>query len=181
MKKTEMINLISSSIGTTKIMRMYFKYDEDYWYYYPNAVNERFVLGQEENDFELDGYHIRKISDLTKAEIKEDLCEQINVWNGLFQEIHDPQVNITSWQSIFQSPVLLNKLIIIQDEYNGELYLGVIRKACKRYVQIDSYDADGVLSEEPVRIPYSSITHVAWDTRYTHNWQQYMESKQMLK
>ena len=73
-----MISLIFSSIGTTKIMRMYFKYDEDYWYYYPNAVNERFVLGQEENDFELDGYHIRKISDLTKAQIKEDLCERIN-------------------------------------------------------------------------------------------------------
>lgn len=72
--------------------------------------------------------------------------------NGLFQEIHDPQVDITSWQSIFQSPVLLNKLIIIQDEYNGEFYLELIRKACKRYVQIDSYDADGILSEEPVRI-----------------------------
>ncbi len=46
MKKQEKIDLIASCIGTSKIIRTYFKYDENYWYYYPNAANERFMLGQ---------------------------------------------------------------------------------------------------------------------------------------
>ncbi len=96
MKKQEKIDLIASSIGNGQIVRMYYKYDENYWYFYPHAVNEHLWLGQEENDFQLNGYQIRKISDLIKAEIKDDLCAKINVWKGIVDGIHAPEVDITS-------------------------------------------------------------------------------------
>ena len=174
-----MIDLIGSCINTTRIVRTYFRYDENYWYYYPHAINERFLLGQEENDFELDGYHIRKISDLEKAEIKDDLCEKINIWNGVIDEIKNPNVDISSWASIFCSSALLGKLIIIEDELNGDYVLGKIKKVCSRYVVIESVDADGDIEDEPVRIPYSHLTHVAWDTRYSENWDRYLKCHAM--
>ena len=68
MKKQEKIDLIALGIRKAQLLRMYFRYDENYFYYYPNAVNERLILAQEEDDFQLDGYHIRRISDLKKAE-----------------------------------------------------------------------------------------------------------------
>ena len=71
MKKQKKIDLIASGIGNEQLVRMYFKYDENYWYFYPNAVSERLMLGQEENDFQLNGYQIRRISDLVKAEITD--------------------------------------------------------------------------------------------------------------
>ena len=52
MKKQDKIDLIASGIGNEQLVRMYFKYDENYWYFYPNAVSERLMLGQEENDFQ---------------------------------------------------------------------------------------------------------------------------------
>ena len=82
MTRQEKTHLIESCIGKKQLVRMFFKYEKPYWYYYPNAVNDQFILGQEEDDFLLDGYHIRRIKDLVKAEIKDDLCAQINIWNG---------------------------------------------------------------------------------------------------
>ena len=140
-------------------------------------MNGRFLLGQEEDDFQLDGYHIRKISDLTKAEVKDDLCAQINIWNGVVHQIQDPGVDISSWQSVFQSPVLKDRLIIVEDEYSGEYVLGVIKKAYARHVSLISIDADGVAGPAPFLFPYSKITHVAWDTRYAENWCRYLESR----
>ena len=37
------------------ICRCFYEYDKSYWYYYINDFNDKFVLGQEENDFELNG------------------------------------------------------------------------------------------------------------------------------
>ena len=172
-----MIDLIASCIGTPKIVRTWFRYDENYWYYYPNAINERFILGQEENDFQLDGYHIRKISDLIKAEIKDDLCEQINIWNGVVSEIKDPGMDLSSWASIFHSDVLQDRWIIVEDVVNRVFILGRIRKVCARYVLLESIDADGIIQDEPFAFPYSKIAHVAWNTRYSENWDRYLKSR----
>lgn len=176
MNKKDMVDLIASCLGAGRMVRTYFRYDEDSWYYYyPTAVNERFLVGQEEDDFQLDGYHIRKISDLVKAEIRSDLCEQINIWNGVVNGIKGLDMDISSWPSVFRSAVLQDKLIIVEDDLNGVYRLGKIKKACARYVLLEDIDADGVIQEEPYRFPYSKITHVAWDTRYADNWYRYMK------
>ena len=51
MKKQEKIDLIEKSIAEKEICRCFFSYDPGYIYCYPNAVNDRFILGQEEDDF----------------------------------------------------------------------------------------------------------------------------------
>jgi hypothetical protein len=68
--------------------------------YYPLAVNDDFFLGQEEDDFLLDGYHIRRTSQLRKAEIKEDLCQTINQWNGVADQVHPTDIDISSWKAL---------------------------------------------------------------------------------
>ena len=70
MKKQDKLDLIQSAIEKPQLCRCYFTYDDNCYYYYPNAVNEMFLLGQEENDFLLDGYCIRKISQLKKWRLK---------------------------------------------------------------------------------------------------------------
>ena len=87
MKRQDKLDMIQSAIETPQLCRCYFTYDDNYYYYYPNAVNEKFLLGQEENDFLLDGYCIRKISQLKKVEIKNDLCNAINQQIGLHHQI----------------------------------------------------------------------------------------------
>ena len=102
MKRSKKISVIRECARNRHICRCFYEYDKSYWYYYINDFNDKFVLGQEENDFELNGYTIRKIDELQKVEIKNDICEEINRLNGVAGQIKAPKIDISSWQSILK-------------------------------------------------------------------------------
>ena len=180
MKKQEKIDLIAMGIRKAQLLRMYFRYDENYYYYYPNAVNERLILAQEEDDFQLDGYHIRRISDLKKAEIKDDLCPEINRWKGITESICNPGIDISSWQRIFDSTQLKNTCVIVENEAERDFYIGYIKSAGARHVSLYQFGSNGQFEADPIDLPYSKITHVAWNTRYSATWHQYLTAQAML-
>ena len=173
MKKQEKLDIIRRGISETDICRCYFTYDKNNYYYYPNAVNDKFLLGQEEDDFILDGYCIRKISHLKKVEIKDDLCNVINKFNGTHEKIKMPQVDISSWQSIFDSLKAMDCFIIVENEIEGKFLIGVVEKALKNKLYFKSFDADGIW-DDGWEIKYSGITTVKWGCRYAEVWQKYL-------
>ena len=175
MKKQEKINLIQKAIQETVICRCYFVYDQNYFYYYPNAVNEKFFLGQEEDDFLLDGYCIRKISQLKKVEVKDDKCQEINELFGITDQVADPGIDISSWQSIFESLSKLDTYIQIEDAFGEQFAIGIIQKVLKDKLYFKHFDADGIWDEADLEIRYSQITSVSWGTRYAQYWKRYME------
>lgn len=176
MKKQDKIDIIQQGIADKLICRCFFTYEPDYYYYYYfNAVNEKFILGQAESDFQLDGYCIHKISHLKKVELKDDKCNEINKMFGITEQICMPNVDISSWHTIFESLKNLNAYIIIEDEINNEYSIGIIEKVCKNRVYFKRFDADGVWDEEGMVIPFSQITTVKWGTRYAEYWRRYLE------
>ena len=140
MKKEKKISLLKECADSKKIARVYSNYDSNYYYFYPNEVSDKYLLAQEENDFQLDGFHIRKISQITKVEIKDDLCSEINVWNGVVNQIHNPNIDISSWHSIFTALQNMNRFIIIEDEINEQFAIGRIVKVCKHHLVFDHFD-----------------------------------------
>lgn len=175
MKKQEKITLLERAIANIELCDCYFSYNENYFCYYPNAVNGKFILGQEENDFLLDGYAIRKISHLKKVKLKNDKRNEINKELGVTAQIHPPKIDISSWQSIFHSLKALNDIIIIEDEFNGEFSIGVIKKVLKNKLYFLEFDADGIWNNHQIEIPYSAITSVQWNTRYATGWKKYLK------
>ena len=175
MKKQEKIDLIKKGIDEKLICRCYFTYDENYYYYYPNAVNDKFILGQKEDDFILDGYSIRKISHLKKVQIKDDKCGEINKMLGVTEQICNPGIDISSWKSIFEDLSKLDVYLIIENEIDGEFAIGKIEKVLKNKLYFQPFDADGVWDEDGLEIPYSKITSVTWGDRYSKYWQMYLE------
>lgn len=175
MKKQEKIDLIKKGIDEKLICRCYFTYDENYYYYYPNAVNDKFILGQEEDYFILDGYSIRKISHLKKVQIKDDKCGEINKMLGVTEQICNPGIDISSWKSIFEDLSKLDVYLIIENEIDGEFAIGKIEKVLKNKLYFQPFDADGVWDEDGLEIPYSKITSVTWGDRYSKYWQMYLE------
>ncbi len=128
----------------------------------------------------MDGYAIRRISQLKKVEIKDDKCNEINKEIGLVAKIKMPEVDITSWQTIFQSLNNLDTLIIIEDAIGERFTIGKIRKVFKNKILFHEFDADGIWSDDLLEIPYSAITCVKWDTRYSVTWEKYLKSKLSL-
>ena len=175
MKKQEKIDLIQRGIEERALCRFYFAYDQNYFYYYPLAINEKFVLGQEEDDFILDGYHIRRISHLKKVEVKEDKCQEINQLFGIADQVTDPQIDISSWRDIFEALSKIDGYIQIENAFSQEFAIGVIEKVLKDRLYFKPFDADGVWDEDGLEIRYSQITSVSWGTRYAQYWKKYME------
>ena len=109
--------------------------------------------------------------------MKDDLCQAINIWNGVTKQVHDPHIELSSWQSIFMSLRDLSGFVIIEDNINGQFAIGKIVKVNKHNLIFRQFDADGIWQENMLTIPYSSITHIAWDTRYTNNWFDYLNNR----
>ncbi|MDE7394867.1 MAG: hypothetical protein K2M95_01945 [Clostridiales bacterium] len=177
MKKSDKINLLHNAIGTYDICRCVFNYDPGYWYFYILDVSENLVLGIHEVDFMLDGFQIRKISDIKKLKIGDGICQKINEENRLLDGIEKPSITLSSWQSVFESLQPLNKLVIVENEKtdndNNFFYMGYVTEIKKSYIVFSSVDADGVWDDN-IKISYSEITRVSFDDRYSRTWQKYL-------
>lgn len=175
MKKTDKINMLQNAKGTYDICRLYFNYDPEYWYYYVLDVSDKFVLGIEEDDFILDGFQIRKISDIKKIEIKDDICPKINRENKILEGVVKPPIDISSWKSIFETLKPLDKLIIVQNEREDEEYfcLGYVTEIHKSFIIFSFVDAEGEWYDNE-QIPYSDITSITFNDRYSRTWQKYV-------
>lgn len=174
MKRSKKISVLRECARNKHICRCFYEYDKSYWYYYINDFNDKFVLGQEENDFELNGYTIRNLDELKKAEIKNDVCEEINRLNGVAGQIKAPEIDISSWQSIFNSLLECGEWVIVENENDEIFHIGTILKAGKNKLTMREFDADGKWQEE-TKIPYKEITSVSFKTRYIDNWRKYLE------
>jgi len=62
MNKASIKNILHNSMDTYRLCRCYFKYHPDYWYFFILNYSDKLFLGIEENDFLLDGFQIRKLS-----------------------------------------------------------------------------------------------------------------------
>ena len=176
MKKSDKISLLHDSIGTYQLCRCYFNYDPNYWYFYILDNSDRLFLGVEEDDFMLDGYQIRKISDLNKIEIKNDLSAKINKGKNILANIPKFDVDISSWETVFESLKSLNIFIIIENEKLGDdnfFYMGYIAEIKKTCVIFSSVDANGEWYDN-IEIPYSKVTSVTFNDRYSKTWQEYL-------
>ncbi|MCM1197203.1 MAG: hypothetical protein NC310_09085 [Roseburia sp.] len=178
MKKIDKMNCLNDSKGTYNLCRCYFNYDSYYYYFYIMDCSSKFLFGALEDNFCLDGFQIRKISDLKKIEVKDDLCIKMLEEKNILVDLEAPSIDLSSWKTILESLKSLNILIIIQDEIEGEFYMGYIHKIENSSIHFYRVDADGVWYEGD--IPYSCITSVTFNDRYSKTWQEYLLKHNLL-
>ncbi len=173
MKKQEKIDLLALGVQDKQSCHCVFTYDTVYCY--PRGISEKLILGQEEFDFQLDGFFIRKVSHLKNVKIENGKCAEISRVFGIVDQLENPNIDISSWHTVFNDLSKLDAYIIVEDEINGRFAIGVIEKVTKSKLYLRSFDAEAVWDEEPLEIPFSEITCVKWDCRYTRYWKRYME------
>lgn len=173
MKKSKMLKRLRTLMNSYNFGRCYFKYGVYYRYFYILDCTEKLFLGAEEDDFLLNGFHVRRISDMKKIEIKDDLCVKINKENKLLENTEKPDIDLSSWKKLFKSLKKLNCFIIIENEYTDMFYIGSIEKVKKNSVVFDPFDADGIWFDS-VEIPYKKITTVIFGDRYSKAFQEYL-------
>ena len=179
MNKAEKLELLNGAIGTYQLCECCFNYDSNYWRYYILGVSDKLLIGAKEDDFLLDGFEIRKISDLKKIEISDVLGVKMNEEAQILKDLQVPKIDITSWKSALQSLKDMNAFISIENENAEDYYLGYVTEIKKSCVLFNHVDADGVWYEN-IEIPYSEITSVSLGNRYSSRWQQYLSEHNLM-
>lgn len=178
MKKDEMIALLQASVEQKPLLRLYLKYDAYYSYWFPLGVSKKLLLAAKEDDFIIDGYSIRRISDIKKIELKDDKCSEIIKTEKILDQLSAPEIDLTDWHSAFLSLQKLQENMIIQheslEEKDWDFWIGRIEKVLKTKVVFRHFDADGIWQEEPYEIPFSRITSVTFDSRYVNVFSKYV-------
>lgn len=183
MKKTDKVDILNNSINTKSLCDCTFNYNTDSLFLYILKLSDNLLLGIEEDDFTLDGFFIRKISDLKTVEIRDNLCSKIENELNLLADVQIPKIDIISWKTVFESLKSQNRLIIVEteksDNYNSHFHMGYVTEIKKSCIVFSEIDADGVWYKD-IAIPYSDITSANFNDRYSTTWQEYIVKHNLL-
>jgi len=170
--------VLASAIEDPKICRVYFDYDPNYFYYFPIAVSKDLFIGANEDDFSIDGYTIRRIKDVVSVKIKDDKCLEIDIAEGLLDELDLPEIDITDWHSAFKSLKAIGENIIIEKESSiaddCQFAIGRITEVHGDFLLLREFDAEGNWLYDNTIIPFSAITSVTINSRYVRVFSKYL-------
>lgn len=149
--------------------------------------SKNFILLNESDDFQLDGYSIFPIR--TIAEIQSSNTDRhfdkIMHLEGVTDDVSNKhKIDLTNWTSIFNSIKLLGLNVIIENEDPGDesFDIGPITKVTKTAVYVRSFDSRGYLDKEPTKISFDLMTIVKFDGRYVNTMSKYLrERKSKIK
>ncbi len=97
----------------------------------------------------------------------------INRRLGLLDDIETPEIDPTSWRTVFKSLAKTDFYIIIQNQSTDRYHIGKIKEIRKKSVVFKDFDAFGVWQHK-VKIPFSEIALVRFEDRYSVNWISYL-------
>ena len=178
MNREGMVGLLRGAVGTYRLCRCYFSYGLNCWFFYLFGLSEELMLGAQEDDFLLDGFQIRRLSDLRCVEEEEYLCARINEVNGLLSDVEKPPIDLSSWKNVFESLKQMGLMIIVENEYEkgGFFRLGYIDDVKPSHIVFTAYDADGQRTDNML-IFYDNISSVTFGDRYSVTWHKYLSAR----
>lgn len=176
----EMINLIKKSKDKKELVAIKAKYNYEALFFYTIDFSDEFYFGVEEFDFRLDGYQIRLIKDFEDAEIIKNFSSEINIKEGLLDQIINYEIDLTNFETIFNSLYDINKVISIEREYYDEDYfflIGKIVKVTNDSVWFKDFDVNGIWSDDINIIPFEEITTIRFNSHYNNTWEKYIKKE----
>jgi hypothetical protein len=178
MKKSEIKELVKEAAENIKIINAYFRYDLAYYNLIPLSLNDKLFFVVNEDDFIFDGFSIYRFKDLKKVKIKNDMCDIILKKEGLTSNIVVPNIDISSWKSVFESLKKMKRNIIVEkqtiDGKDSEFVIGRIEKIYKNFAYVWNFDSDGIWDDSPIKVPYSEITNIIFGSRYVDTFSKYI-------
>jgi hypothetical protein len=146
-----------------------------------------FVLFQETNDFDVDGYAIIPIKTISKIiySNSDKYFDKILHLEGITDTIEKKhKIDLTSWATIFKSIKKSGFNVIVENEdpENTTFDIGPITKITKSSVYVRYFNAVGILNEQATKINWNFITIVKFDDKYTNMFSKYLrETKNKRK
>lgn len=178
MKQKKIKGAVEVCLQEKRVCGILFRYDHYFSYYIPVAMNNTLFLGAKEDDFVLDGYSVRRFQDAVKARCKKVLHDDILKKEGVIEQVQPPNIDLTSWETVFRSLEKENRNIAVEreslHEKECEYIIGRIEKVGKKSIHIRHFDANGIWQNIPYRMSYKEITSVSFGNRYVEVFSKYL-------
>jgi hypothetical protein len=179
-KARELLEKTIKAFQEVKITRE--KIDSNVIYCYPLLMSNKLLLIQYLYDFQVDGYMIIRLKDITsiRSDDLERFSESIIKNEGIIENIKNPSFEtIEDWLEVFKKLKSMGNNIIIECETidNSEFYIGEIIDINKKSVSLLNFDGIGEWDEEPTKINYSDITSISFGKRYINIISKYVKPK----
>jgi hypothetical protein len=144
--------------------------------------SKSFVLLQDTDDFELDGYSIFPIKTIAEIQFNntDKHYDKIMHSEGLTNKVAlKHKIDLTSWTSIFKSIRLLELNVIVENEDPSDksFDIGPITKVTKTAVYVRYFDSQGYLDKEPTKIPFDLMTIAKFDGRYINTMSKHLRER----
>jgi hypothetical protein len=138
---------------------------------FPLIMSQDLLLVQYIYDFELDGYKLVRIKDMTSiiSGKSERFSEFILKEEGILNQIKIPSFPILDkWVNVFRNLKSLEQNIIVECESTESniFYIGKIVQVMKSSLLLLYFNELGEWDKEPTKIIFKDITSVSFDTRY---------------
>lgn len=146
------------------------------------AYSKDFIILQEVNDFNILGYLVLPIAQLTEVRYNkaDKYYDKIMVWEKEADKVSLPyDIDLTDWNTIFKS-IRSYKLTVIvecEDPEVDTFTIGPIVRITKNKVYISYFDAHGYIDEDPIAVEYADISIVKFDDRYANVFGKYTRHK----
>lgn len=173
MKISEIKELLRTEFDTQHYIRVVRKKVDNYpMECIPVVLGEKLVIVQYLYDFQIDGYKVLRIRDITQILAGE--CERFQEYilkkEGIYDQIKKPAfTSLNNWETFFRQ-YSLNKNIVIECEKieDGQFYLGKIIEVYSNFLIFLRFDALCEWDQEPKKIFYKDVTSVSFEDRYTN-------------
>jgi len=144
--------------------------------------SNNFVLLQETDDFEVDGYVVIPIQSISEIiyNTNDKYYDKIMNLEGIITAIEKKHlIDLTSWEAIFKSIKKLDFNVIVENEdpEDATFDIGPIIKITKSAVYVRYFNAKGILNKEATKINWRLITIVKFDNRYTNTFSKYLRER----
>ena len=179
MTPEEAAKILRSCIHPTALCRVGFRYDLYPEQYFPLAVSDSLFLAVTEQDFQLDGYTVRRLSDIVTAEAVRGAYLAIHKAEGSLSKLFAPPVLLDSWRSVFTSLASSGEFVIAEENAirpsDSVFLIGKILRTGSNGAEMRCFDADGVWDGELTPISFSRITSVTFGSRYISTYAKYIK------
>lgn len=180
MKRKKLEKRVRKAIKGRRLTNVYFRYDANYFRVIPLAMGDELLLTAEEDDFQLDGFAVRRLEDVDRLWLKDDLCTSILKREGVLDELDVPAIDLTSWRTVLKGLMALGENVMIYCDKKkcdrSVLFVGRIVKVGRERAHIRHFYATGEWAEEPFSIRCEDITQVRFANRYVTVFSKYVKA-----
>lgn len=147
---------------------------------FPLVVGADLLLLQRLDDFDLAGYALLRVADVTDVVTSEveRFTERVLRDEDQLRLIRPPRPEVPAgeWTEVFAALADTRRVVIVESEDfdDEEFYIGRIVGLTRDAVIFHHFDAVGVWDDEPTAIPFAEITRVRFDERYTTVFEPYI-------